>query len=369
MIAAQRYQYGDLTLRKRKTKSAVWQFRYMQNGKRNSVLIGTVDKLPTKADAERAVEHLRMEINRDSAQQQFHSVTVTGLFDRFMKEYVPRHCRKETARVYRSNFKNYVKPRWGEVFVGDVKPMAILDWLGSLPKSRQVKSHIRSLIHVMFNAAILWEITDRNPVTPVRQSRKRLKTPRILTPEQLRSYLTELEEPYRTMVITATCTGLRACEVLALKWMDINFENLTIQIERSVVSKEINDTKTESSEALLPIDPSLGEVLLAYKEKAFYREDSDFVFANAYGKPRWRDSVLADHLKPAAVRAEVGNIGWHTFRHTYASALHHLGTSLAVQKELMRHADIQTTMNIYTQSVDSEKREAVKKTVRYLWKD
>lgn len=333
------------------------------------MLIGTIDNLPTKADAERAVEHLRMEINSNNLQQQYHSVTVTGLFEHFMTEYVPRHCRKETERVYRSHFNNYVKPWWGEVFVEDVKPMVISDWLGSLPKSRQVKSHLRSLMHVMFNAAILWEITDRNPVTPVRQSRKRLKTPRILTPEQLRSYLAELAEPCRTMVITAICTGLRACEVLALKWIDINFENLTIQIERSVVRNNINDTKTESSEALLPIDPSLAEVLLAHKEKACYREDSDFVFANAGGKTRWRDSILADHFKPAAVRAGVGNIGWHTFRRTYASALHHLGTSLAVQKDLMRHADIQTTMNIYTQPVDAEKREAVKKTVSYLWKD
>jgi hypothetical protein len=52
-----RYQYGDLIIRKRNKGPDVWQFRFFDNGKRKSVLIGTLEKLPTKADAERAVEH------------------------------------------------------------------------------------------------------------------------------------------------------------------------------------------------------------------------------------------------------------------------------------------------------------------------
>ena len=40
----------------------------------------------------------------------------------------------------------------------------------------------------------------------------------------------------------------------------------------------------------------------------------------------------------------------------------------AVQKELLRHADIQTTMNIYTQAVTSAKREAASKVIDILWR-
>jgi len=91
-----RYQYGDLSLRKRKKGPDVWQFRYFQNGRRKSVLVGTVGRLPAKADAERAVEHLRMRINSQNPQQQFHSATVGALIDRFMEEYAPKRCRKLT---------------------------------------------------------------------------------------------------------------------------------------------------------------------------------------------------------------------------------------------------------------------------------
>jgi len=71
---------------------------------------------------------------------------------------------------------------------------------------------------------------------------------------------------------------------------------------------------------------------------------------------------------PAAAKAGIGKIGWHTFRHTYSTLLHALGTAPAVRKELLRHSDIQTTLNIYTQAVTSAKREAASKVADLLWR-
>lgn len=76
--------------------------------------------------------------------------------------------------------------------------------------------------------------------------------------------------------------------------------------------------------------------------------------------------MLADYVKPAAVRAGIGKVGWHMFRHMFSSILHQAGTSMAVQKELLRHADIQTTMNIYTQAISAAKREAVHRVAELL---
>jgi hypothetical protein len=74
-----RYQYGNLTLRKRKKRPDVWQFRWVENGRLKSVLVGTIEKLPAMADAERAFEHLRIMVNAQNPQQQFHRVTVAAL--------------------------------------------------------------------------------------------------------------------------------------------------------------------------------------------------------------------------------------------------------------------------------------------------
>jgi integrase len=363
-----RYQYGNLMIRQRRKGPNVWQFRWTENGSPKSVLIGTVEKLPTRADAERVAEHLRIKINAQNPQQQFHSVTVGALIDRFMEDYAPKRCRKLTQSVYRSLFERHVRPKWGSEFLQNVKTVALEDWLETYPHSNQVKSHVRNLMHTLFQAAIRWEMAERNPVDLVRQSRKRLKIPRVLTPAEFKALLEKLAEPYKTMVITIACLGLRVCELLGLQWGDIDFENLTVKIQRSVVEGEVNPTKTEASESLLPLDPDLASLLLTHKGNKPNAADSGFVFAGRTGNPPWPDTILADYLKPAAVKVGIGNIGWHTFRHTYSTLLHAFGTRPAVQKELLRHADIQTTMNIYTQAIPAEKREAASKVVNALWK-
>ena len=170
-----------------------------------------------------------------------------------------------------------------------------------------------------------------------------------------------------TSVLIAVCTGLRVSKLIPLQWGDINFEELTMKIQRSCVEGEINETKTEASESVLPLDPDLGELLFTHKAQSVYVADSDFVFAGSTGKPRWPDSILQKQLKPAAAKAGIGKVGWHAFRHTYSTLLHAMGTKPAVQKELLRHADIQTTLNIYTQAVSKEKRRVASKVVKALW--
>jgi len=363
-----RYQYGNLTIRKRKKGPDVWQFRWLENGKLKSVLVGTVEKLPSHADAERAVEHQRIEINAQNPQQRFHRVTVGALIERFMEQHVPKHCRKLTASVYRSLFEKHIRPKWGNEFVDNVKALAVKDWLETMPHSLQVKSHVRGLMHILYEVACLWEMVSENPIRRVRQSRKRLTKPRVLTPEEFRALLGKLGEPYKTMVVIIACLGLRVSELLGLQWGDIDFDNLTVKIQRSCSEGEVCQTKTASSEGTLPLDPDVAEILLRHKAQTRYSANSDFVFTGASGKPPWPDSILADHLKPAAESAGIGKIGWHTFRRSYATLLHSSGTTLAVQKELLRHADIRTTMNIYTQAVSSAKRDASSKVVDTLWR-
>ena len=67
------------------------------------------------------------------------------------------------------------------------------------------------------------------------------------------------------MVVVAQCTGLRAEEVLALEWEDIDFENLSMKVVRAVVHGRIKTVKTDYSEDELPLVPGFAEVLLTWK--------------------------------------------------------------------------------------------------------
>jgi integrase len=66
----------------------------------------------------------------------------------------------------------------------------------------------------------------------------------------------------------------------------------------------------------------------------------------------------------AGAKAGIGRLGTHSLRHTYRSWLDAVGTPIAVQQKLMRHADIRTTMNIYGDIVTDEMAVASGKVTR-----
>jgi integrase len=95
--------------------------------------------------------------------------------------------------------------------------------------------------------------------------------------------------------------------------------------------------------------------------------EEGWIFANPdTGKPFWPGRIQEHWLVPAAEKVGIGRIGWHTFRHSHSSLLHALGVDLKVQQELLRHADIRTTMNIYTHTVPDALRKANSKVVRLV---
>ncbi len=69
-------------------------------------------------------------------------------------------------------------------------------------------------------------------------------------------------------MVVAQCTGLRAEEVLALEWQDIDFENLSMKVVRAVVHGRVKTVKTEYSEDELPLDPDFASILLDWKREA-----------------------------------------------------------------------------------------------------
>src|SRR5262249_7588255 len=161
-----------------------------------------------------------------------------------------------------------------------------------------------------------------------------------LTQEEFHSLLQNIEEPFRTMVLLDMCLGLRCSELMALKWSDFDWEKLTVMVQRSIVNGRVDEVKTRYSRAPVPLDPSIGEIMLQWKRQSEFNSDSDWVFASPHtagelpycskGIQRWK-------ISPAANQAGIGRLGWHDLRHTYRSWLSLTGAPMAVQKDLMRH--------------------------------
>jgi len=326
------------------------------------MIVGSVGRYPTRADALPEVEPFRLRLNVES--RLGGPVTINALVARYKEQELPE--RHSTQRSYLAVLNRWIGPRWGEYVLDEVKTVAVEQWLRTLQLAPKSKTHIRSLMHLLYQHARRWEMTEKNPIELVRQSSRRLRIPRVLTAEEIRSLLAQLSEPWHTMVLVAACLGLRVSEIIGLQWGDFDWEGQTVLVQRAVVQTRVGDTKTETSSRPLPLDPVLAGHLKELHQRSFYKASGDWVFANDAGRPRWQETILTRQLKPAAVRAGIGKIGWHTFRHTYSTMLRSAGTDIKVQQELLRHANVQTTMNIYTQAVSDQKRAANSKVVEMV---
>ncbi|MEY2413918.1 MAG: hypothetical protein QOD84_2524 [Acidobacteriaceae bacterium] len=141
-------------------------------------------------------------------------------------------------------------------------------------------------------------------------------------------------------------------------------------VRRAIVDGVAGEVKTKYSRDGMPLDPAIVEILLRWKAISDFASNDDWVFASwrTNGTLPFRSTaILEDYLKPAAIRAGIGGeVGWHTFRHTFRTLLDETGAPIKVQQELMRHADIRTTMNVYGKAMDESKRQAHGNVVRMV---
>jgi integrase len=122
----------------------------------------------------------------------------------------------------------------------------------------------------------------------------------------------------------------------------------------------------------MTLDPVIVSALKTWSLQSQFVADSDFVFASPVKlgkKPLQGYSAQRDKLKPAAIRAGLGPVGWHSLRHSYRTWLDETGASVSVQRELMRHSTISMTMDGYGRGVASANRDANSRLVGMLLTD
>ena len=383
------HQHGSLKLADRR-KGRVWEFRWREvqidgSVRRKNIVVGTLEEFPTEAAAQTAVDAIRLTINRQTPQQLLKNVSVETLVKHYQEHELPdifakkkpatgngdeHHKSYSTQCAYDIYLNKWILPRWRSYRLSEVKAVDVEAWLKTLPLARGSRAKIRNLMSALFSHAIPWEWTERNPIRSVRQSAKRMRTPDVLSPEEIMALLKKLPEPLRTAAELDAFTGLRRGELIGLQWVDVDFENLVIHVRRSVVMMVQGAPKTEASAKDVPLDAALAESLLKLRLTSPYNRESDWVFASPIKKgkqPLWPDTLWRRYGKPAVKAAEIKKrVAFHTFRHTYTTLLTQNREDVKVVQELLRHANSRVTLDLYAQAGMQEKREAQSKLVRLV---
>jgi integrase len=274
-----RLQEGSLLRLKRKAGPDVWVFRWYEDTNCTRTYrkrtIGTVVRFPHRQDAEKNVGALRNNINSEFNVPE----TVAELITHYRQhELIKEKKAYATIEANSLYLANHIDPKWGTMYLQDVRTVDMELWLHTLTFAPGTRSKIRNILSAVFNHAIRHEWMDRNPITKVRVSAKRLREPDVRSLGELASVIAELDLRERSMVMLAGSTGLRRSELVALTWRDVDLELLQVNVHRSCVRNHFGDTKTEASRKPVPLHPSVVKCLWIWREASAYRSEGDFIF-------------------------------------------------------------------------------------------
>ncbi len=371
------YQRGSLKKAHRKAGD-VWVLRYRVNhdGRRveNIQTVGLVCDFPKVKDAWREVDRLGllMRINGEAQDMRIHFGPLAEHYLKADFEDAIRPKSLNTVPIVRHYVRDYLVKQWGARIADDIKPLELQQWLKSLHDDNGLAwttvSKIKGLMHRVYKVGLLHELVTKNPVEHVQTRSKTDYRAIVMTPAQTLAILEALPNPlHYALVITCAATALRASEILALRWSDVLWGEARIRISKRWAKGEDGDTKTEASDGYVPLHPLLAQHLLTWHQQTVHTRAQDFVFPSTResGKvPLYACTFVADHLRPAAIKAGVKiepgqRFGLHNLRHSLSNFLVNTARVQAKTVQgLLRHSKIQTTLDLYTQSDSDETRAA-----------
>lgn len=385
-----------------------YEYRYFDaRGVRRSAyswkLVET-DKVPEGKRCKEALRTMERKIDRD-VEDQINSfdasrTTLNQYFERYIKD--KRNLKESTRSNYTYMYNKYISQTLGfktlsSIKYTDVKRLyesLILD-TGFKPRSMEV---IHTILHPIFASAVLDGDIRVNPsegvMTEIKRNYDWEKAKKsALTEEEQGSFMRFIRQSqYRRWVPLFTVmfgTGCRIGEVLGLRWKDCDFDNNIIDVNHTLMFRALHKERgrfyvtTPKSKAGIRIVPMLREVkreLLALKKEQFKSPPkhvdvdgyTDFIFRNRVEDPlsahninKVINHIIRDHNLEADKRSAAGekvvylpHFSCHTARHTFCTRFCENETNLKVIQEIMGHADISTTMDVYNEATTKKKMES-----------
>lgn len=232
-----------------------------------------------------------------------------------------------------------------------------------------------------------------NPVSAITVPRGLPKAKRTAPEEDVRSIIDKnVRSAYFGLFpFLLAYSGCRKGEALALTWGDIDFQDKTIRVNKAYAYPngipQLKEPKTESGVREIPLFPKLEEELLHFKPKK--AKDTDLIFPMPGNKPmqdnaykrhwlHWAKDVGLAVDDPTHTKGKNGRIytkhNWspavtaHQLRHLFVTMCFEAGIDAETTKNWAGHADIQTTLQIYTSLRNSHEQKQRKKMERYLKK-
>jgi integrase len=293
---------------------------------------------------EREVNQKMLEYSAKSAQG---SRTFKQISDDWWEE-AESSLAYQSTKTYRPA-KKRADAEFGDMLMKDVKPRHINSYLKDLARegfAQKTISNQRLVVNLICEHAILINEIEFNPCASVSIPKDLKKTPRKAATSTDEEIIKNTSDKWLFPYI-ALMTGMRKGEILALQWKDIDFRENTISVTKSVYhygdKPLIKPPKTEAGERLVPLLPQLKEKF----ESTANKNPNHYIISDTGKTPLTNRRFITLMNK---YRSETGvTCTAHQLRHSFATIAFEAGIPAKSVQEVLGHAQLSTTMDIYTE--------------------
>ena len=391
--------------------NGMYEYKYKElDGTSRSVYswrLTQIDKAPKGKQSDICLREMIQKIERDrqdginSAEAK--RMTLNAFFEGYIENKVG--LKQSTRTNYKYMYKKYVSGSIGLEKISNIKYTDILKFYNSLitelgfkPNSMEI---IHTILHPIFTTAVRDGYIRINPTDNVMREIKKShnwEKPKrhALTMQQQAAFITFLTENeyYRKnwlpLFKVILGTGCRVGEIIGLRWEDCDFKNNLISINHNLIYRQQDDghciytITTPKTKAGIRVIPMLSGVKAALLEEHDRQLEngfnqtvidgySGFIFKNRFGTVVSEHSInraiariISLHNKKEAEKAQEENrepvllphFSVHNLRHTFCVRFCENETNIKVIQEIMGHADITTTMDIYNEATLDKKKES-----------
>ena len=343
-----------------------WRETIVKDGRRQRVLryeaLGNVSR-------KEAAKKLREKLQTSDVPRQA-PITFEELAQEWVRSIVPMY-KYSTRKSHLHILNKHLLPAFGTLELGKITRQRVQGFVAEMNRSGYAPHsihHYHEVLSALLRTAVSWDHLSENPAQGVSLPKLVLKRPRtVLTPKQAADLLLALPLKTRTMVALAILSGLRRGELLALRWKAVDESTSSIIVSEAVYDRHFDSPKTKAGNRVVPLSARMLDWLMEWKAKARRTDPDDLVFGARNGTPVSSGNLLRRQILPACEKLGLPRSTWLTFRRTYSSWSHQNGVPDKVIAELMGHANVYTTLNVYTQVMDESRRAAAGKIGRELF--
>ena len=298
------------------------------------------------------------------------SMTVDAWFNYWIS-IKKRTVKPNTVRNYTERYRINISPLIGNKMLGAVNTIhcqTIMNRMADEGYRTTTIYQTRIALYNMFEFAYLNDVIPKNPCTKIvksdigKGSRKKEALTRMVQKifcETIKGNCYEYQ--YRFLLQT----GLRTGELVALKWSDVDWENRTLSITRSMEYRysvgewRIGEPKSKSGYRTVPLTEEAIEILRLQKKKnqsltLIPFEWSEYIFLCRKGTPV-KNSTYDTMLFKLCDKAKIPRFSMHVLRHTFATRCIEAGMKPKTLQTILGHSNIGITMNLYVHTTEEEK--------------